>query len=87
MPYHEKGLLETSIMPVLCSEFLDLENTSYRQWLRVFALQFIALKHFVFNLYQGISSISLGKEKVKSNFININVDLNWKKTVQYFLLR
>ena len=39
----------------------------------------IALKHSVFKLHQRISSISLKKEKVESNFININGDLNLKK--------
>ena len=62
----------TSIMPVLRSEFSGLENTSYRQRLRVLS----ALKYSAFNLYQQISSISFGKKKAESNFININRDLN-----------
>ena len=36
--------------------------------------QLTALKHSGFNLYQRISSSSLGKEKVESKFISINGD-------------
>ena len=43
--------------------------------------QLIALKHSVFNLYQRVSSISLEKENVKSNFININGDFNCKNVL------
>ena len=39
--------------------------------------QLIALKHSVVNLYQRISCIPLGKEKIESNFTNINGDLNF----------
>ena len=48
--------------------------------------QLIALKQCVFNLYQRISSISLRKEKVESNFIDINDDLSLKK-IQVYRLR
>ena len=55
-------------MPVPHSEFLGLEkphiDIDYEYY------QLIGLKHYIFNLYQRISSISLGKEKVESNFIN-----------------
>ena len=37
------------------------------------------MKHSISNLYQRISGISLEKEKIKSNIININCDLNFKK--------
>ena len=42
------------------------------------------MKYSVFNLYQWIFSISLGKENVESNFININGDLDWKKRKSSF---
>ena len=59
-------------MCVLSSEFLGIENidTTYRHY------QLKAFKLSVFNLYQRIFSISLEKENVESNFININGDLN-----------
>ena len=37
----------------------------------------MALKNSVFNLYQRIPRISLGKEKAEFNFININGDFNF----------
>ena len=41
----------------------------------------------LFYLCQQISGIFLGKEKVESNFININGDLNWGvKKVQFYCL-
>ena len=70
-------LIKTSVMPALRSEFLCLENISYRQQLRV--NQLIALKPSVFNFYQRISHISLEKEKIKSKLISINGDLIRKK--------
>ena len=67
---------ETFILVLaLCPFFArtGLENTSYRQRLRV-----LSVKAFntIFNLYKRIASISSGKEKVDSNFINTNADLN-----------
>ena len=71
-------------MSVLRLEFLGFENISHRQRLKYY--QFIALKHSVFNLYQRISSISLRKENVEYNFININEDLNLKKKVLFCVI-
>ena len=64
-------------MQVIRSEFLGLENISYRQRLRV-----LLVKRFE----TLISSISLRKEKIECNFININDDLNLKKRKSLVLL-
>ena len=61
-------LFYTSSMPILCSEFLGLENDSDYYKL-------IALKPSIVNLYQWISSICLGKEV----WIYIDGDLNLKE--------
>ena len=78
-------LLSTKIILIFSSKFLSLENISFRQRLRVYQLK--ALKLSAFNLHQRISSISLGKEKIESNFIIINGDLNWKKKNPFYRLR
>ena len=61
-------------MPVLRSEFLARKTPPIDNDYGYY--QLIVLKHSVFYLYQRISSISLGKEKVECNFIHINNDLN-----------
>ena len=60
-------------MPVLRSDFFWFKKHLI---LTTSKVQLMDLKHCVFNLYQRISSISLGKEKVEFNFINVNDDLN-----------
>ena len=64
----------TSFMPVLGLEFLGSKTTSYRPGLWVLLVN--GFETFRIQLYQRVSSTSLGKEKVESNFININGDLN-----------
>ena len=70
-----------------CNSFFTQYLNKKVQYFILGYYQLTVLKNSVFNLYQLISSIFLGKENVESTstFINVNGDLNWKKKFSFIV--